>query len=242
MNTNKRVKRRKTVGVRRRKPQGGKGEPIPRNFGAVLLPPNHKAWLSWRNLATVVQAGSVGANSTFLLYVPQTMSPTLPGLSAFFGQPSTNGLYNSCRLLAVKSKLTAYSLEGALVTRVALVLSSNTPTNNSLSTAALQQPVMSRTASAVAETSIGPLTGNGRCVLTLQASNARNLGVRNVKGIADPYTNYWDSTADAFVVATNGISLQILTLANANQVLGVVVDVECDLLFEFFSLNPVKTL
>jgi len=93
----------------------------------------------------------------------------------------------------------------------------------------------------VAEKELGALTGNAIGSLSLSGSNARNLGVRNVKGLSDPYTNYFDSTADSYIAATNGFCLQALVLATVNLVSGVVFDIEADLLLELFSPNSLKT-
>jgi len=122
------------------------------------------------------------------------------------------------------------------------VLTSDTPANNALNSAGPQYAYLSRASCVSTDKLIGPLTGNGMTTLSLQASNVRNLGVRNVRGLSDQYTNAWNSTTDATVTATAGLVLIVMTLATSNlTAAGVIVDIEVDLLCEFFSPSPIKT-
>jgi len=208
----------------------------------ILIPPNHKQMFTWRNMIVVTNLASQGANTTFALYVPAALAPAVIGLNALYANSvSTSALYGSMRVLAAKVRANITNQE-AFGLRVAIALGASAPANNTLSTQTLQQPIMSRTGSMIADKNIGPLTGNSMTTLTLQGSNVRTLGVRNVKGLADPYTNYFDTATNTWVAAVNGLTLVVLVYSAVNlTTAGVLCDIEVDLFCEFFSPNPTKT-
>jgi len=212
-------------------------------FTQIVQRPNAKEWVTYRAMMTVNNAAFVGANTTIPLYL--CTGSGFFGIQALYGGSGTNlsAMYNSSRLLAVKARINCSSLE-AFPTRVSTVLTSTTPVNNSLNSQVTQLPLLCNMSTVNASADLGPLTGNGRTQkgeLNLVASNSRNLGVRNVKGISDAYTNYWDSTTDNFVVAVSGLSLVLLVAGTSNLVSGVSFDVEADCLIEFFTLNANRT-
>lgn len=63
----------------------------------------------------------------------------------------------------------------------------------------------------------------------------------NAPGLADAYTNSWDSATDSSVTATSGLSLILLVFAAVNLVSGVLCQIEAQLDYEFFSVNQNKT-
>jgi len=202
----------------------------------LLVSPVVRRIITWTNLFVLNNAAQPGANSTFALYTPNTLAPAPVGLDAYYTNSSGSvpGLYNSCRLVGVKVRC-HFTNQEAFGLRVGTYLGANTPVNNTLSTQTLQQPFSSQLNGIVRHTDVGPLTGKGTVTLNSDATNRRTLGVSNVRGLADSYTNSWDSTTDNGIAATSGLSLVVLSLAAVNQVSGILVDVTCELHIEFFS-------
>jgi len=202
----------------------------------IGLRPNIRRTVTWNNLFVLNNAANAGANSTFALYLPNTLNPLPIGITAYFTNSSgaVPGLYNSCRVVGVRARL-HFTNQEAFGLRVGTYLGSMSPANNSLSTQATQQIYSSKMNGIARHTDIGPLTGKGTVTLSSDASNRRTLGVANVRGLSDTYTNSWDSTTDSGVNASAGLSLVVLSLAAVNQVSGVLVDASVDLLVEFFS-------
>jgi len=241
-------RQRKRKGNKRKKaatrPRGGEFSAVPRGSSrALMLSPSRKQWITFRTRQVVTNVGNTGASTTFQLYTPSSLSPVPIGLAANWSNtpPSTVSLYQNARQLAVRAQA-KFSNTEAFPVRVAIVLCATTPAANALSSQALQQPYLTQITNAFAEREIGPLTGNGICSLSTTASNSRNLGVRHLKGNSDPFTNYWDVTTDAIVLATNGIAAVVMGLCStAFTAAGVVVDLECEMLYEFFSPNTQRT-
>lgn len=202
----------------------------------LMLQPCVRRTITWNNLFVLNNAANAGANSTFALYLPNTLNPLPIGVTAYFTNSSgaVPGLYNSCRVVGVRARL-HFTNQEAFGLRVGSYLGSMSPANNSLSTQATQQVYSSKMNGVAKHTDIGPLTGKGTATISSDASNRRTLGVTNVRGLADSYTNSWDSTTDSGVAATSGLSLVVLSLAAVNQVSGVLVDASVDILVEFFS-------
>jgi len=235
------TKTKKPKSKKGRKRQSRWGQPQPDyGFRSLILQPNRRQMITWRNMVTVNNAGAIGASQSFQLFVPNTLSPTVRGLGAMFGAVGTAGLYNACRLLAVRARASLANGE-AFAVRAALVLGTEAPANNAIITQANQNSFMSRTASVCDEKLIGALTGNAISTLGCSASNARTLGVKHVKGLADAYTNYYDVAGNIYNAALNGITLSVLLQGSANLVSGVTFDIEADLLCEFFQPNPINS-
>lgn len=233
------VKRKgKKSGTRPRKAQ----VPRPLGFKSLLTPPSVKRWVTYRTFLTQTNYSNTGSNTTYPLYALGSLSPSPIGMAAYWQSGgSTPSMYLSSRLLAARTRVNFVNQE-AFGLRVAVVLTSDTPINNSLNNAGPQYAYLSQASCVSTDKLIGPLTGNGMTTLSLQASNVRNLGVRNVRGLSDPYTSSWNSTTGATVTATAGLVLIVMTLATVNQTnSGVIVDIEVDLLCEFFSPSPIKT-
>jgi len=184
----------------------------------------------------VNQAGQVGANTTVALF---SNTSNIPGLTSMYSA-GNNGMYVSARLLGVRAKL-SFSNQEAFGVRVMAVLGSNSPTTNTLTSQAQQLPYTSRASGAVAVDVLGPLTGNSRVDLYVSASNKRTLGVSNTPGLADAYSNSWDSATDSSVTATAGLSLILLVLSAVNLVSGVLCQIEAQVDYEFFSVNQNKS-
>jgi len=216
--------------------------PRPLGFKSLLVPPTIRRWVTYRTFLTQTNLANTGSNTTYALYALGGLSPSPIGMTAYWQSGgSTPSMYLSSRLLAARSRVNFVNQE-AFGLRVATVLTSDTPNNNVLNSAGPQYAYLSRASCVSTDKLIGPLTGNGMTTLTLQASNARNLGVRNIRSLSDPYTNSWDSTTDATITATAGLVLIVMTLATTNlTAAGVIVDIEVDLLCEFFSPSPIKT-
>jgi hypothetical protein len=189
-------------------------------------------------MASLTNLAHTGANNTYPLYLINDTSPVPIGLQAWWG--GTGSLYLSARLLAVRARVNFVNQE-AFGLRAAIALTTETPANNALNQDGTQQPFLSRVSSMSTDKVIGPLTGDGMTTLSLQASNARNLGVRNVRGLSDAYTNSWNSTTDALVPATSGLVLIVMTAATTNlTAAGVITNVEADMQVEFFNPSPIK--
>jgi len=211
---------------------------IPRSLGTFPLRVVRK--LTTSALTVVNQAGQTGANTTYNYFDVASISPNLLGLTAYFVTGAGTGLYNNARLLAVKTRIRCSNQE-AFSVRVAGVLTSTTPATNSLSSTSTQAVYMSRIASALVHETVGPLTGANSVAMDLQASLRSTLGVNVNNSVTDQYTNYWNSTTDSGVAATQGLSLILMVLSAVNLVSGVLFDVESELTIEFWGPNPTKT-
>jgi hypothetical protein len=194
----------------------------------------------------VNNAASTGANKTFSPYalLAYTAIVPLPGLTAEWinGSVGSTGLYLSARLLRTRLRAVFVNKE-AFPVEVALVLVGTSPSDNALNTYASQEAYLSRSGAVVKWFSLSPTTGMDRSPkIMASASNKSLFGVKNQRGLADSFTNSWNSTTDVTVVATSGMSYIVLVRTLANMVAGVQATIEADLTIELFELNPTKLL
>jgi len=219
-------------------PRGPRSGPLRGMSSSLSVPPNLRRSLTYTNVLVVNNAGSQGANTTIQLYSTTT---NMPGFSSLFANSTgQNAMYLSARLLAVRAKLSCSNQE-AFAVRVMAVMGAAAPATNALASLATQEPYASRANGVTAYEVVGPLTGNSRIDLNVSASNAQTLGVVSCKGLADSYTNTWDSATDSGVAAVSGLSLILAVYSAVNLVSGVLISIEAQCEWEFFSVNATKT-
>jgi len=217
---------------------------IPRGpkFTRVVGAHYKKDWFTCMLNTNVTINASPGTNVTFPLYSPTAVSGVVfQGLSAYFGTASS--LFVNCRVLAVRIKtMTVTNLEAKFIIATAcLTLAS--PTTGSLNSLASQQPYQSGRNGAVWKSILGFGAGSTPASVGVSTSLASDFHVGHVDGLADAYTNVWDSTTDSIVPATSGVSLVLLAAglnANLTTALGGQFFGEIDVQCEFFGVNPTK--
>jgi hypothetical protein len=203
------------------------------------IPPTITRNLRTTILSTINNAASLGANSTFSPFslAAFNVSSIIAGLSREWSNATgQNGRYLNARLK--KLKVTGAMVnKDAFPVRVVVLMSANTPTNNTLTTQATQLPFVDSSPSTSTET-LSEVGGQNRWDFELLTSLKQMFGVKNVRGLADPFTNSWDSNADAGVPAVEGISFLMFVLSAVNMVNGVFTNLTFEMTIEFFGLNP----
>lgn len=222
---------------------------IPRSayfgLGSPVWPTNLRRTLTYTDNFVVTFAANTGANTTVQFYDVSSMTLSkISGLQSLWTNASTGASqYLSARVLGARVKMSCSNQE-AFSVRAFIYLGAVSPANNSLATQTTQAPYVSRTAGEVVYDQLGPLTGNSRKDFILSATNARTLGVSHIRGQADAYTGYHDSTTGAVIPAVAGLSMVVGVLAtgvNLTANNGVLCSMEADLDIEFFNLNPKQT-
>jgi len=218
--------------AKKRKIRGSRYTPPLRG---ALVPLNTRHSVTFHDLIVLAGVGASGTNKTYPLFALSSLSPAPIGLTAMYNNGSNNGMYNCMRLVSATARI-RFSNQEAFSNRVIVYMGSQSPANASLVLISQQIPYLSRLNGVSQSTECGPLTGNGTKTLVVRGTNRTILGVSNQRGMADSYTNSFDSATDTDVAATSGLSL-VLCVASvvAGTAAGVLIDVEVDLIVEFFS-------
>lgn len=234
MNRRKNIR---TRGARKRPQRVTTDVVVPRTI-RTRVKPWHVAVLRTTILSTINFAANLGANSTFSPFQISTFgtSSTIAGLSRELVTASNqNGRYLNARVKKLRVFGKAVNKD-AFPVRCAALMSPNSPANNTLGSQATQLPFLDSATCAQSEV-LSEVGGQNRWDFEIFSTLKEMFGVKNVRGLADPFTNSWDSTLDAQVAALEGMNFLFFILSAVNLVNGCFVDLTFEMTVEFFGLN-----